>query len=98
MRRTILSRRRSLFVLAAAAVVSAPSAPLLAAAAVWDGDAAIGTPGDNATWSNAANWTTGGVVDTAPTDTAPGDDLTFGNGTAGGVIDLGAAGLQLPHV
>src|SRR4051794_704613 len=73
---------------AAAVAVLASNGSLLAAAATWDGDAAVGTPGDNVPWGTAANWTTGGAVDTLPANT---DDLTFGNGTAGGVIDLGAA-------
>jgi autotransporter-associated beta strand protein len=59
-----------------------------AAAATWDGTAAIGTPGDGTSWSSAANWTTGGVIDALPSNTAPGDDLTFGGGTVG-TISLG---------
>jgi fibronectin-binding autotransporter adhesin len=69
-----------------------PAAPVRAGSAVFDGDAAaIGTQGDNVTFSSAANWTTDGNVDTAPnlTTTAPFDDLTFGGGTAGAIIDLG---------
>src|SRR5204862_7802303 len=52
---------------AAVAAVAALSAPAgaLAAAATWDGGAAVGTVGDNVTWTTAANWTTGGVVATA---------------------------------
>jgi autotransporter-associated beta strand protein len=83
-------RKRSISI-AAVAVVShllTGSSTLLAAPAVFDGNAAVGTPGDNVTWSNANNWTTNGAADTLPAD---GDDLTFGGGTAGGVIDLGSA-------
>ena len=88
---TVRTHRRILCAIMAAGVGVGSPAALLAAASNFDGDAAIGTPGDNATWSNANNWTTGGVVDTAPSDVAPGDDLTFGSGTAGGVIDLTTA-------
>lgn len=54
------------------------------AVGIWDGDAAVGTPGDGVSWNDANNWTSDGVVDAAP---AIGDDLTFGGGTPG-VIDL----------
>lgn len=83
--------RRRIVLAAAVANVLCGSGTLSAASAVWDGDAVVGTQGDNINWNSAANWTTGGVADSAPSDTAPGDDLTFGNGTAGGIIDLGAA-------
>ncbi len=54
-----------------------------AASDTWDGNSAVGVVGDGVNWSNADNWTSGGVVDTAPSNTAPGDDITFGGGTVG---------------
>ncbi len=54
-----------------------------AASATWDGNAPIGATGDGVSWTNPDNWTTNGVVDTAPAATVPGDDLLFGNGTVG---------------
>jgi fibronectin-binding autotransporter adhesin len=49
--------------------------------ATWEGNSAAG--GDGVNWTNSHNWTTNGVADVAPPATAPGDDLTFGNGTVG---------------
>jgi fibronectin-binding autotransporter adhesin len=63
--------------------VPAFSVSALAAAANWDGNAPVGVVGDGTNWSNPNNWTIGGAVDTAPSNTAPGDDLTFGGGTVG---------------
>ena len=39
--------------------------------------------GDGVSWSNPDNWTTDGIVDAAPSNASPGDDLTFGGGTVG---------------
>src|SRR4051794_26917547 len=74
---------------AVAAVLGSHASSSPAAPATWDGTAAVGAAGDNVPWGAAANWTTNGVVDTLPANAAPGDDLTFGGGTAGAVIDLG---------
>jgi hypothetical protein len=44
--------------------------------------------GDGTSWGNASNWTTGGAAGVAPSNTAPGDDLSF-NYSSGSPIDLG---------
>lgn len=76
--------------LAAAAAVAVAPFTALAGSAVFDGsNATAGNPGDNATWTDANNWSLNSAFDTAPSSTAPGDDLTFGNnGTVGATINL----------
>jgi autotransporter-associated beta strand protein len=69
--------------LPAAAAVFLKSPPVLATSATWDGNASIGAPGDGTNWPNPDNWTSNGVVDAAPPNSTPGDDLTFGLGTVG---------------
>ncbi|HWB54731.1 MAG TPA: hypothetical protein VG722_11080, partial [Tepidisphaeraceae bacterium] len=66
--------------LAALGILSLPASIALASSATWDGNSAIGTPGDGVNWNDANNWTTDGVTDTAPSSSA---DLTFGGGTVG---------------
>ena len=78
---------------AAVAGVVGSNAGALAAQARWDGAAPVGNPGDNVTWGDPNNWTIVGPPespDTPPANAAPADDLIFGNGAAGAVIDLGA--------
>ncbi|HEX4055820.1 MAG TPA: autotransporter-associated beta strand repeat-containing protein [Tepidisphaeraceae bacterium] len=67
--------------MAAVALMKAPLSR--AASATWNGNAAVGVAGDGVSWSNPDNWTTDGIVDAAPSNAAPGDDLTFGGGTVG---------------
>src|SRR4051794_2267063 len=75
--------RRAIF--AAVALAMAASHSARAASSTWDGNAAVGTAGDGVNWSDANNWTTAGVVDTAPSDIGPGDDVTFNSGAAGAI-------------
>jgi autotransporter-associated beta strand protein len=87
---TLVQQWVQLTLFAAAALSVFQSNPLFAATANWDGDSAVGVPGDGVNWSNADNWDENGVADTAPSSTSPGDDLTFGGGTVG-TINLGSA-------
>jgi autotransporter-associated beta strand protein len=75
---------------AAVALAIFNSKALQAATATWDGDSAVGAPGDGTTWTDADNWTSNGIVDSLPGNTnAIADDLFFGGGTVG-TIDFSA--------
>ncbi len=52
--------------LAAAAAVACAPLTVFAAQAVFDGNSAVGNAGDNSTWGDLNNWTTGGLNDTLP--------------------------------
>ena len=56
--------------------------------ATWNGtDATAGSPGNGVTWSEAENWSRGGLTDTL---SQPGDEVTFAAGSAVGVVALGS--------
>src|SRR4051794_29679854 len=75
-------------IVAAAAISVVQARPVVAASATWDGDSAVGLVGDGVSWGDANIWTTGGLVDTAPSSA---DDLTFGGGTVGPISFGGAS-------
>jgi hypothetical protein len=55
--------------------------------AVWNGsDAGAGAPGDGASWSDAKNWTRGGLADAGFTEL---DEVVFASGISQSVINLG---------
>ena len=58
-----------------------------AADAVWDGNAAVGTAGDGASWSDANNWTRDGNVDSGFMTQ---DTVVFAAGSTQSIINLGA--------
>ena len=58
--------------------------------AVWNGDAAIGTPGDGVLWGDARNWSRDGLVDTLIVDR---DEAVFAAGSSQPQIQL-----QTPRV
>ncbi|MCA9263113.1 MAG: right-handed parallel beta-helix repeat-containing protein [Planctomycetales bacterium] len=45
--------------------------------AAWNGDAAVGLPGDGVNWNDSANWTVGQVPDVDPASGVPGDHVVF---------------------
>ena len=56
--------------------------------AIWNGDSAVGEPGDGMSWGDANNWTIDGINDIIPTDTPPGDHITLQTAETVDVIDL----------
>ena len=59
-----------------------------AGVALWDGDAAVGSPGDGTLWSDPNNWTVDTVNDVLPHLGPPGDDITFQTAPTVDTIDL----------
>ena len=52
---------------------------------IWDGDAAVGTPGDGISWNDADNWSRGGNVDEAFVED---DHVIFASGSSQPNVDL----------
>lgn len=54
--------------------------------ATWNGDAAVGNAGDGLNWSDANNWTRGGVVDASFVNK---DEVEFIAGSSTSIVNLG---------
>ena len=76
-RSVVVKIARCVWPVAAGVALCQPASLNAAPPATWEGTLNAG--GDNSLWTNVDNWTTNGVADVRPTNTAPGDDITIGN-------------------